>query len=192
MGYLIRPTIIMVGIHEPKIEVGGSYATVYNRLIVHNDYRNAKIVEKVNEAIGQGMRTLVTTSKSLEHIEILDELLRREGYSVAVLTGATTASERKRLVNAYKKGKVDVLLGTVLGEGVDIPEVECVVNAEGGKSDIRTMQRFRNLTTAPGKTRAVMYDFTDWTHKYLARHSLARFRAYRANEMFKIVVEDVK
>jgi superfamily II DNA or RNA helicase len=187
-GFLIQPTIRLVEVRKPQV-TGVGWQRAYDLAVVRNEHRNRLIVAKAKLSVAEGMATLVTTSKSLEHIATLDELLRKAKLTVGVITGATPADERARIVEDFKARRLDVLLGTVLGEGVNIPEIECVINAEAGADQKRTMQRFRNLTTAPGKTRAVFYDFIDLTNHYLAKHALARVRTYRSNAMFNIEVE---
>ena len=72
------------------------------------------------------------------------------------------------------------------GEGVDIPEVECVINAEGGKDEKKTWQRQRNLTIVEGSDKVpIMIDFYDDTCSYFRRHSKARLRVYKSEPEFK-------
>ena len=81
-----------------------------------------------------------------------------------------------------------MLLGTVFAEGVDIPEVEVVINAEGGRDAKATMQRMRNMTVAEGKNRALLIDFMDEFNPYLQKHSMERLKVYRSIPEFNVEV----
>ena len=115
----------------------------------------------------------------LDHVSTLLSELESLDLQVGVITGATPSDRRRSLVEEYRSGEISVLLGTVFGEGVDIPKIECVINAEGGQSKKATMQRFRNLTPADGKEHALFVDFMDFNSSWLAKHSKARVAAYR-------------
>ena len=93
------------------------------------------------------------------------------------------------MVAEFVNDGVDVLVGTVFGEGVDLPEAAAVVNAEGGRSMINTIQRLRNLTMHTGKSEAVVVDFIDETNGYLAEHSLARLEVYRSESAFRVKLQ---
>ena len=83
---------------------------------------------------------------------------------------------------------MDVLLGNVLSEGIDLPCVNVVINAEGGKDDKVTVQRQRNLTIADGKTEAIFVDFLDETNPHLLKHSKARRKMYESESEFEVEV----
>jgi len=78
------------------------------------------------------------------------------------------------------------LIGTVFKEGVDIPEIEVVINAEGGKDAKMTVQKMRNLTPHHGKTEAIYVDFYDMMNPYFETHSKARLAEYKAEPAFAI------
>jgi superfamily II DNA or RNA helicase len=104
------------------------------------------------------------------------------------ITGNDDNDTRQRRVKAFVKGDTGVLVGTVFGEGVDIPEIECVINAEGGRDVKATVQRMRNLTPSAGKTEAVFIDFIDVTNSYFAEHTAERIASYRSESAFDIKI----
>jgi len=60
-------------------------------------------------------------------------------------------------------------------EGVDLPALDTVVLAAGGKSSAYLLQRLgRALRKAPGKTEATIHDFHDTGNKYVLNHSMRR------------------
>ena len=63
-------------------------------------------------------------------------------------------------------------------EGVDIPSLDCVINAAGGKSEIGTLQAIgRGLTKIEGKDETEIIDFLD-PYKFLAQHAIMRLQIY--------------
>lgn len=79
-------------------------------------------------------------------------------------------------------GGGNLLIATQIGdEGVDLPKVDGLILAVGGKADKVNVQRaFRPLTSAEGKTRAVVVDFDDRQHGVLRRQSAARRKIYKS------------
>jgi len=88
---------------------------------------------------------------------------------------------RSNSIKEFKEGKVDVIVSTLLKEGVDIPEITAYVNAGGGKSEISNIQRVgRALRRSKDGTKdAVIVDFIDGGHKFLSEHWDSRWRTYR-------------
>lgn len=186
-GYLVPPKIELVSIQGPPAR-GGSWDEVYDRGVVHHNVRNAAIARKAREYHDRGLTVLVNV-RLLEHVEVLEDALKDVGLSVAVIIGDTPKTERDRKVAAFVRRDVAVILGTIFKEGVDIPAIEGVVNAAGGKSKIAAVQQFRNLTPADGKSHAVLADFMDMHNPTLAKHSLERLKVYRSHEMFAVEAE---
>lgn len=185
-GYLIQPCVRLIKITEPTVNTD-SYGEAYQDGVIYHEVRNARIVAEAKEAVERGLSVLIITRRIL-HVQLLESMLEAVGLKVGTLTGSSEPELRRQHVASYKTGDISVLLGTVFGEGVDIPCIECVINAEGGKSDKATIQRFRNLTPSPGKERAELVDFMDMTHRLLARHSLARLQMYRSLEAFQLEI----
>jgi superfamily II DNA or RNA helicase len=187
-GYLLRQNIELIKQKEPKgYEEWGWGQELLNKLIYENEYRNKKIVEKTKEKVDTGYKVLIVSNRHNQLYE-LNRLLIEKDIGHAVVLGSDRKASRKEKVQAFLDGDIDVLMGTVFGEGVDIPEVECVINAEGGQDIKATIQRMRNMTPAEGKMEAVFIDFIDLTNKYFARHSKARLDIYREEKAFKIRV----
>ena len=87
------------------------------------------------------------------------------------------------------EGEYNVIVGSVIGEGVVIPTIEVVINAEGGKDIKNTIQRQRNLTISEGKKEAVLIDFMDEMNKIFRKHSKERLDVYQEEDAFTVTVE---
>jgi len=64
-------------------------------------------------------------------------------------------------------------------EGIDIPQLDVLVVAGGGRSRISVVQRAGRLLR-PKDTNPLLIDCMDYGNDYLASHSQQRFQIYRA------------
>ena len=188
-GYLVRPTIRFVRHGAPPLAARRWSPAVYRDGITDCAERNARIVAEAVAYAREGRRVLVDVSR-VGHARRLLSLLQR-GYegTVALLLGASPAEERARVLRAWAAGRIGIVVGTILGEGVDVPALEVVVNAEGGKARTSTIQRLRNLTVAPGKRGAVVVELVDDHQAQLRAWTLERLRIYRSEPAFCLRVE---
>jgi superfamily II DNA or RNA helicase len=187
-GYLMRPDIRLFKITEPRGISEDDWGQELTDAAIHfNEHRNAKIVSIAEELIAGGLRTLIVTNRK-EQAGKLQELLTERDIPAGVITGEDKSGARRGLVKAFVDRKLQALIGTVFGEGVDIPEIDAVINAEGGRDVKATVQRMRCLTPHDGKTEAVFVDFMDLTNGYFAKHSRERLKAYKAEPAFKVRV----
>lgn len=187
-GYLLRPKIELYRIREPDMMEEGWSGEHLKKAITANPVRNAKIADIAFElVVDRGLKVLIISNR-LDQVEALRQALGRNGVSAHTITGEDKTLARKRKVADFVAGRIDVLLGTVFGEGVDLPSIEAVINAEGGKDVKATIQRMRNLTPDPGagKTEAVFVDFVDFQSEYTVEHSWDRVTTYRSEPAFHV------
>jgi superfamily II DNA or RNA helicase len=197
-GWLCRPVINFVTAPDGDVFVdeSASFAAQYRDGIAENHGRNELIADIARRHVVDGDRVLVTLSR-LNHVKLVEAALREAGLSVAVIIGKTTPKKRRELVAAFRTGELDVLIGTVFGEGIDFPWLDVVIVGDAMQSVTLTMQRLRNLTPYEegGGARTVamatpvrvpVYDFVDLCSKSLARHTRARLSTYREHEAFEI------
>jgi len=73
-------------------------------------------------------RVLVFTNK-VANTEVVCALLRRSGHKCAALHGERRQKEREEALNAFRCGKVPILVATdVAGRGLDVPKLPHVIN----------------------------------------------------------------
>ncbi|SFV88179.1 DEAD-box ATP-dependent RNA helicase CshA [hydrothermal vent metagenome] len=59
----------------------------------------------------------------------LEEKLSARGFSAAAINGDIAQNQRERIINNYKKGKIDILIATdVAARGLDVQRISHVVN----------------------------------------------------------------
>jgi superfamily II DNA or RNA helicase len=116
------------------------------------------------------------------HCEMLRGLLETEhGIKAEVLTGDLPAKARADLVDRLNTGKVKTLIATgqLIGEGFDCRELSTLFLATPVKFSGRVLQYLgRILRPAPGKERAVVYDYIDGNVGVLAASARSRQRVY--------------
>lgn len=120
-----------------------------------------------------------------EHGEFMYEYLTENCHSDIALVHGTTPN-RDEIISDYKKGKVSVLIASmILKRGANIPVIRVGILAHSGKSVTTTKQIIGRLIRHDGKNSDVLvYEFMD-RGKYLSKHSRARIRTYK-NEGFNI------
>lgn len=192
LGLLVPPHIVMYQVTEPsgKPFAKYSFGTVYKMLVEENFHRNQGIASLTQQGVDRGMRVLIDTGRT-NQMRIIHDYIKARGVPVAMMHGKTLKTERRKQLARFRAGELKAIVGTVLGEGIDIPELEMVINAEGMKSKKAVIQRMRNLTPSEDKTSAIFIDFADMTHDTLREHSHERFKMYASIRGFKIHVGKV-
>lgn len=185
-GHLMRQNVDIYTVERPDANGKRWSAGLRVRCITQNRYRNRLIATLArHHAVKRGMKTLII-ARFHDHIAALCEELDSLGVDYRVITGRDLSSEREDKLDGLIAGDYNVVIGNVLSEGVDVPAIECVINAEGGADVKATVQRQRNLTVSAGKRKALFIDFMDNTNEYFTKHSLARIEAYRSESSFSL------
>jgi len=114
---LIRPT----GLLEPAIEIKNTKNQIQD------------LIKEIRTRIVKKQRTLVVTlTKRLA--EAISDRLSEEGIKNRWLHSEIKTLERPKILNDFRKGKYDVLVGiNLLREGLDLPEVTLVAILDADK-----------------------------------------------------------
>ncbi|MCP4741445.1 MAG: DEAD/DEAH box helicase family protein [Actinomycetales bacterium] len=158
---------------------GEHWASTYKRGIVEAAGRNEAICWAAKKEAEAGRAVMVDCYR-VGHARTLATMLRAQHVRVGLLVGKKSGAKALKWeeVDKLVDGRSQVLVTNLLGEGVDIPGLEVVINAEGGSDSHAATQRWRNLTAAEGKSRATIYELADLHHPRLAQHTEARRRLY--------------
>lgn len=159
------------------------FQTTYNTQVVNNDNRNNLAIKSAVKECKAGRKVLVLVNK-IEHGELLLKKLTEllPNYKVIFMNGKS--KNRDQDMNQF-----NIIIATsIYDEGYDLPSLDCLILAGGGKSILKLTQRIgRVLRLKEGKKYAVIYDFVD-NIKYLKKHYLLR----RAELESSFEVYDVK
>jgi superfamily II DNA or RNA helicase len=190
-GYLLGPQVLIYKIKKPKnlFEDGWS-KELRNAAIYENKFRN-KLITKISKKYSdKNLLTLVVTNR-LNQVRLLSRLFEKNKILFHTITSEDNAQTRIDKIKSFTDRHVTALIGTVLSEGIDIPEIDVVINAEGGSNIKSTIQRMRNLTISEGKKEAIVVDFADLTNPYFARHSKERISVYKSEKAFRVRYEKI-
>lgn len=167
-GYLATPRFEVIGHNGPKARGAEEYHEAYERCIEHSDERNREIARKAAGLGLDGYRVLVNVDRVDQGqmlAEAIDHEMRQASRNVSAefLCGSDPTSRREKVLDAFEgDGPPQVLVSTLIKEGVDIPAMDAVVLAHGGKSDISTLQVIgRALRPEGDKDHALVVDVAD-------------------------------
>lgn len=188
-GILAKPIVHITRIHEPEYIGKANYGTVYKKCIVENEHRNSLIIEDVKKEAPNPILILV---ERIEHGKTLVGAIQDAGIPAVFLHGTISGEERKQTLEEFKAGKYTVLVGTsIMKQGIDIPIINAVILAGGGESRIALLQKIgRGMRLNDSGDTFRVYDYADLTHKYLAKHSLARLREYQKEKAIEVIEEE--
>lgn len=156
---------------------------IYREGVVRSRSRNHSGLKEAYSRVKRNKSVLILV-KEIVHGEILQGMGHDVfGMDIEFVQGKTEAEVRESVKVALKSKEVSCVIATaVWREGVDIPSLDCVINACGGKSEIMTLQGIsRGLTKTEDKEEVEIIDFLD-PYTYLARHTIMRLKIYVENK----------
>lgn len=186
-GISAKPKITIFPILSPTTIQEKDYHTAYDLGIVQNDYRNSLIAKLIQKKAGRGDGVLAIVNR-IDQGETISNKLDELGVSNNFIHGELEDDERDEKLQAMRDGTEKVLISSsILDEGVDISGIDTLVLGAGGKSLRQTLQRVgRGLRKKKtGENKVDVYDFMDYTNKFLKNHSDERKKIY-LNEGFEV------
>ena len=117
---------------------------------------------------------------TVEHAKFMTEQFAKYGFAADYLHGDHDAPHRDAVLASLKSGDLQVVFSVeVLGEGVDIPDVDTLLLLRPTQSPVLFAQQLgRGLRLASGKDRCLVFDF------------IGQHRAeYRFEERFKALID---
>lgn len=184
-GYLVQPKIAMLEVPpDPEIPKKALWPEVYSRYITNSEVRNGMIVDSVRQLLKMGRKTLVLV-RYLKHGRNLVDMLGDE--RIYFVSGELDAEGRIEIKRRFEAGEIRAIVASsVFDIGVDIPSIDGLVLAGGGKSTVRALQRIgRAIRLCEGKEDALVVDFID-NARYLDKHSATRIAVYETEPAFRL------
>jgi superfamily II DNA or RNA helicase len=183
-GYLVPARIEFLPVPPLIIRSGrAAYQEIFEQYVVRSARRNQLIADTARELAGSKSSVLILVSQ-VKHGELLRQLLPH----VPLVQGADPAAKRAEIFHGLAEKRMPIVIATTLAdEGLDVPSLDSVILASPGRSETRALQRVgRALRKAPGKKRALIYDFWD-DAPYLKDHAKRRYDVFRAENGFEVV-----
>ena len=136
-GLIVEQVVRPTGLLDPPIEVRKT------------EHQVDDLVEEIRKRADKDERILVTTLTK-RMAEELDEYLRRIGIRVRYIHSDVDTAERVEIIEDFKNGLFDVLVGVnLLREGLDIPSVSLVAILDADKEGF--LRTGRALTQTAGR-----------------------------------------
>lgn len=191
-GVLVQPKIWFTRVpNETSLPKKAAWQTIYSQGIVFSIPRNEQIVH-VARVFKAEKKNGITLVRRINHGNLLADMMCKAGIRATFLHGKVSKRDRLQMLDDLWEGKLDQVVAQdqILGEGVDMPPLETVINANGmrgggsarnsaehevGRGTIQFLGR--GLRRAPGKTIFEFVDISDGCHKFLAGASRERVRA---------------
>jgi len=163
------------------------WSDVYGQGVVRNERRNLLIADIVLSFISEA-KTVLIIVKEIEHGRILTGMIP----GAVFVHGSLPQQVRDDIRREFRARRIPALVATkIYDEGVDVPSMNALVMAAGGKSAIQTIQRVgRALRKSEGKDEVTICDFMDDGHRLLRSHAASRMAIYRSEPGFEVEVVD--
>jgi superfamily II DNA or RNA helicase len=136
----------------------GDYSSKYLEPVMLDKGLVGRLVEHWLE-FGENRQTICFAT-GVKHAMAICLQFRQQGIVSEIVTGTTKAEDRENIVARFKAGLIKVLVNCmVFTEGVDVPEIGCVILARPTKSLPMYLQMVgRGMRTVPGKTDCILLD----------------------------------
>jgi superfamily II DNA or RNA helicase len=186
-GYLVPPKIVFRDIAPPSKKIPRKWQDIKGQYIVENEERNDLLVRNVVRLLELGRKPLVLFREH-KHGRLLRDALPSD-INYEYVTGEVSKEDRDTIRDNFKKGNVDLILAsTVYDQGIDLPALDALVLASGGKSTAKALQRIgRVIRGNPdgGKKDALVVETYDQAH-FVKKHSVMRYQIYKTEPGFQI------
>ena len=133
-GFLVPTKCIFIRTTSSK--TAETFSDFYTSYIVNNEQRNSLVCQVVQ--MYRKTNKLLILTRRVKHAKMLGELIPNS----FVITGSTDKVERKEMFNKFKASNDFVLIGStkIFSAGIDIPDLNIIINTTGHKSNIDTIQ----------------------------------------------------
>jgi superfamily II DNA or RNA helicase len=186
-GYSASAEIVMIETVGSSTLSTTNWHKIEAEALVDWPDRNEKIFVVTEQAIECGKPTLIMV-KRLVHGELIQNYFRQGGIDIPFTHGKLDQVTRLKYYNQFKEGKLPAIIASsIYDDSIDIPHIEVLINAAGGKSQISTKQKLGRGLRNPGDKQLVVVDFYDRHHRILRKHSDKRKKNYES-EGFQVSI----
>lgn len=186
-GYLIRPKIFVHNTTYKCDDISGNYNDIYRRYIVENCERNCQVAQDAITQWKSGKNTLILVTQIKHGNMIADIIKNNYGEDVQFISGKSNSKTRKKAIQDMRDGKISLLIASTIADvGLDIPRLECIVEAGAGKSSVTALQRLgRIMRLSDGKEECNFITYRD-SAPFICQHIDRKLAIWRTEEEFII------
>ena len=96
-----------------------------------NDRQKVNLVREILKAKGQGLSYVLIFASSIKSVREIKKTLNKAGMRASEMHSGLDQSEREDTIRDFKNKKIRILVATdILSRGIDIKEIELVINYE--------------------------------------------------------------
>lgn len=195
-GYLVKPQIYIkyCGYEYNRfgLDNRNDYQYIYKKYIVENYSRNCKIVRDSVDQYNDGMNTLILVTQII-HGNTLAELIKSlYDIDVMFISGKSGMKKRKQAIEDMRNGKIQLMVASTIADvGLDIPRLDCIVEAGAGKSSVTALQRLgRIMRTFGDKDTCKFITYRD-VAPFICNHVDKKIEIWKTEEEFVINEEEI-
>lgn len=183
----IEPTKNVI-VRDTQLAVPFSFTAdnyqILARIVSFDQARNQLILDDIRHSVVAGQKTLVLSERK-EHLEVLNMYLKGSCEAILV-TGDDSAVSRKSKFAQIASGHYQVILATgqLVGEGMDVPDIQVIVLAFPLAFEGKLAQYVGRIRGA----QKTVYDYHDAKTPFLDRQFKKRKKFYQ-NAGFRMIEE---
>jgi len=179
-----KPIIFLHEVHEFPGMWDEEYQTAYDLCVTVDLSRRELVANVAIKELERGSVLIIVTR--IEHGLLLQKMIANSVF----VNGSSPITERQEVLERLGRGdKLCCIATQIFDEGVDVPALDTLILAGGGKSQLKLLQRVgRGLRRKEGRNIVHIHDFLDGSNKYLLEHTEERVAVYR-REGFEVRLE---
>jgi superfamily II DNA or RNA helicase len=178
---LVPADIFMIPVPNHR-QQAANYAQDVEEGIVYNGIRNDYIVRLARRLADSNSGPVVILVERLAHGELLARALGCD-----FVAGDAPTSVRQEAWNGLRNGSLNLLVASrIADEGLDIPPLQFLILAGGGKASHLTIQKVgRGMRPSEGKRNLFVFDWLD-EGRWIGKHARKRFDTYRSQAAYLV------
>jgi len=178
---LSKPKIILKMLPEnSKVRELRTYKDVYDAGVVNNRALNRQVILDAKESIEENKTVLILVVQIQHGENIVNMAKRLYDLDFVFVQGKTDSDIREQIRKQMIDKKTKAVVATaVFRKALNIPSLDVVINACGGKSEVMTLQAIgRGLRKTKDKEEVIIRDYYIPSHRYLVDHFGRRLCLY--------------
>ena len=181
-GYLTKGIVVQVKVEHLFSKTRDEWTDQYYQDVVYNRKRN-DAVEQLARLAWQEGRSVVVLAEWLPHLKDLSQRLHDIPHYV--ISGQIDVDDRVKAKQKFNKGQVRLIItNKVFKKGIDIPKLDCIIDAAGMKSKTDCIQKYgRGVRLCPGKEGLLYFDIGDKGSYFLEATCKVRSEEFRRNHI---------
>lgn len=147
----------------------------YEDNLLKNQEYHELVCQIAYELVKDNKQVLIIVDRVEKHLKILEAMIPE----AEILYGDTPKEDRDIIVQRFEDEDFNILISTIVKEGVNIKNIGAIIMASGGRDSDALIQKIgRGLRYKEGKGNLILVDFM-FSDGILKKHSRARIKVYK-------------